>query len=199
MCHMRHANWFIGWPADAWAPADAVPRMQHDLALPPSTRWMSGDDLHVTLAFLGRCGEQAADRAFDLAAQQARIQPPKLSLSAHGWALLGGDQAPSAVSLLMEGGSADLSTRIAELRPALYAAADARPDTRPPRPHVTLARLNRQVDNPTRQALAQRLHRQVPPPFTLQLESLALFTWTEDRVQRLFRRTRHCPLGRPAP
>lgn len=193
---MTIANWFIGWPADHWTPADAVTRMQAALPLPPASRPMTGDDLHVTLAFLGACGEQAAQQAFDCALVQARTMPTTIDLQARAWALLGSSQSPSAVALEMADSGGEIQRLIADHRPQLYDAAQARPDRRPPRPHVTVARLDRRLPTSPRHQLAHALGQRPPPEARLSLNALALFTWTEQRDERLFRRVRFCPLGK---
>lgn len=192
---MQDANWFIGWPADRWDCGATLDAAIHALELPKTSRRLDGVDRHVTLAFLGRCGQPAAERAFAEATTQADTMPAELSLRGTGWQLLGPPRAPSAVSLLVNADAGRLETLIAAHRGALYAAAGAAPDTRPPKPHVTVARLDRRLPDADRECTRRRLDASPPPDGELVLDRLTLFTWTESRDRRLFRRVASTRLG----
>ena len=193
---MDDANWFIGWPADAWSDPEALDASVRRLQLPESSRLMVGTDRHVTLAFLGRCGEQPARRAFDVATTAAAQMPARIRVDGTRWQLLGSARAPSAVSLLVRAQDNLLDTLIHGHRGSLCAAAAVTPDQRPPKPHVTVARLSRKLPRADRERLAGTLSGTGVAALSLTLDQLSLFTWTEQRDQRLFRRVASVPLGR---
>ncbi|MCS6798070.1 MAG: hypothetical protein NZ898_06025 [Myxococcota bacterium] len=128
-------RWFVAWPArpdpmPSWPPP---PRGVH--ALHP-------DDLHVTVAFLGAVGETAALRAWDriwelpvdvLEATLGIVEP------------MGHPARASALAAQLHGSDGRLVDVIERMRGPLYAAAGALPDTRPARPHLTLARIGRRA------------------------------------------------------
>lgn len=170
-------NWFIAWPV---APG---PWLGELLAgAPRFLRRFHPTDLHVTLAFLGPVVEDQAWDAWDLALHLP-LAPIHATLDrVEGF---GNPRAPSAFSLTVTG--EDLSCAIGDLRGALYAAAGAPPDSRPPRPHCTVARPGRQAGGPER-AAGLAWARSVPPLNTrVILDRLALYTWSEDRRERQFR------------
>ncbi|WP_348672795.1 hypothetical protein, partial [uncultured Abyssibacter sp.] len=67
--------------------------------------------------------------------------------------------------------------------------------TRPPKPHVTVARLDRRLPDADRECTRRRLDASPPPDGELVLDQLTLFTWTESRDRRLFRRVASTRLG----
>ena len=57
------SNWFVALsvPGAPWFSRVTAP--------PDGVRLFHPDDLHITVAFLGACGEQAAEAAFEVAAK----------------------------------------------------------------------------------------------------------------------------------
>jgi 2'-5' RNA ligase len=99
---------------------------------------------------------------------------------------LGNRRKPSALSAIVEDGRGPLSDMIAEARGPLLAAAGAPEDTRPPLPHMTLARIQRRASGPERR-LALRWARDLDlGGVTFHAESIALYTWASDRRTELF-------------
>jgi RNA 2',3'-cyclic 3'-phosphodiesterase len=176
-------NWFFAFPLDG--------RFVLDLPeLPPAFRRYHPDDVHLTLSFLGGCGEEAALRAL-AALDGALAQNP-----IHGWSIALGEVVPmgprtrySALSALLSQGRENTERYIAGLRDVLSDAALGRRERRPPKAHVTLARPGRQATEARREeglAWARTLDLNA---VTAQLSSIALYTWQDDRrkSERLFR------------
>ncbi|GAA5153676.1 RNA 2',3'-cyclic phosphodiesterase [Pseudonocardia eucalypti] len=98
-------------------------------------RWARPDQWHLTLAFLGEVDDAArADPTTRLARVASRAAPPALSVAGAGrfghrvlWAGLHGDIP-------------DLRRMAASVRAAARRAGLLKPDARPYRPHLTLAR-----------------------------------------------------------
>jgi 2'-5' RNA ligase len=178
------ANWFIGLPVpdDGWLPRalDGAPR---------GLRRFGAADLHATVAFLGDVDEAAARRAWSLAQDEA---VPRLAGRLTTISALGGRRVTAFSVLLDSPGLADWMGRV---RGDLLEAAGARPDDRPPLPHVTVARPGRR---PAPALLPEATDWATARPsleHPVQLRSLALYTWAPDRRQRLFQIVEERPVG----
>ena len=174
---MVKPNWFIAWPVAAGAWFGPLIR-----TAPRFLRRFHERDLHVTLAFLGPVSSEQAGAAWELALDLP-LEPIDATLAhIEGF---GNPRAPSAFSLTLTGEG--LVSAIGGSRGALYAAADAMPDTRPPRPHCTVARPGRSAAGAER-AAGLAWARSVPSVnVAVNLDHLALYTWSEDRRERQFR------------
>ena len=169
-----HPNWFIGLPvpAEPWFSGLVTPR---DL------RRFAPADLHLTVAFLGGCTPQQAHAAW---ACPTPGGPFTVQLA--GIAPMGNPRRPSALAVLLDD-PAEVAGHIGRWRQPMWRAAGARPDTRPPKPHCTVARPRRKATDAER-AAAVRWARSVPPLGTrLHLDRIALYTWSDDRRASLFR------------
>ncbi len=183
-------NWFIGWSVP---PPDHLDRIL--AGSPRRVRVFSAADLHVTLAFLGPVGEDAAQRAFAVA---ERWSGPPILARFGPVVPMGPPARPSALASLIEDEDGALVEAIERLRSPICRAAGARRDKRPPRPHATVARPMRSASEAQRTAaVAWGAGLQLPTkPFLL--PSLALYTWNRDRRTQLFRIVeRHMATGCP--
>ena len=100
---------------------------------------------------------------------------------------LGNPARPSAYSLTFSRGHGALADLMGRWRGPAYDAAGARPDTREPLPHVTVARPARNADAAPRRAGLVWLDRQTIPPVTITIDRIALYTWSDDRRRNLFK------------
>jgi 2'-5' RNA ligase len=179
---MPHPNWFFGFPIDGTFLLE-LPET------PECIRRFHPDDVHMTLAFLGGCGEDAAARS--LAALDACLTsaPPAIVDGTLGEVVpMGGSRRDySALSALFDRGREEATKLLASLRDPLADAANSRRETRPPKAHVTIARPRRRATPAERRAgldWASALDLHAIPA---RLERVALYTWSEDRRERLFR------------
>lgn len=118
----------------------------HRVVDPPrGVRRLAAEDLHVTVAFLGRCGEERARAAFALAPRFV-LEDRVIGL---GPVVAMGK---SAIATLVVEGAPGIRRGTLACRDAMTDAAGAPPERRPPRPHLTLARLERQAGAAERQA-----------------------------------------------
>jgi 2'-5' RNA ligase len=173
------ANWFVGLsvPAGDWfAPlvADA----------PSTVRVFHPDDLHMTVAFLGHCGEDAARLAWALARD---CRAPAFEVRLAALKPMGNARRPSALSAVISDGHATAVELIRSLRDDMIATVDGRPDSREPLPHITVARPSRKVTAAEREAAVLWATQKPAIDTTLKIDTLALYTWSEDRRTRLFR------------
>jgi 2'-5' RNA ligase len=183
-------NWFLAFPLDG--------RFVLELPeLPPSFRRYDPDDVHLTLSFLGGCGEAAALRG--LAALDSALAESPL----HGWSVALGEVVPmgprarySALSALLSQGREETESCIGRLRDVVSEAALGKRERRAPKAHVTLARPGRQATEARRSEGLAWARAQNLSAITARLTSIALYTWHEERrkTERLFRVVAERPL-----
>lgn len=180
---MTAPNWFIALsvPArtvdgDAWFPGRVGP-------VPPGVRRFVPEDLHLTVAFLGPVTPAQAEAAWGLArwgggpveASLGRVVP------------MGNPRRPSALSATVSEGREPLVALLRALTGPLLAAAGAPPERRDPLPHITLARPTRAATEAQRSAAIAWAGGIELGDVRVRLEELALYTWDEERRERMFR------------
>lgn len=186
---MPRPNWFFAFPLDG-AFVETLPE------LPAGFRRYHPDDVHLTLAFLGGCGEAGAERAL---AKLDELLPPShqapIAVSLGQIAPMGPKRRYSALSALLERGRAETEACMGRLRDPLLQAATGRSERREPKAHVTLARPRPRATDAQRDAgLAWARGVQLGAVEAV-LDRIVLYTWSENRAERLFRRVteRHLP------
>lgn len=186
---MARPNYFFAFPVDGAFVVDLPP-------LPPLFRLFHPDDVHMTLSFLGGCGEEAALRALAALDQARQERPfPSMNVSLGAVVPMGSARAYSALSALLEQGRAEATECLATWRDVLSDAALGRREKRAPKPHITVARPRMRVTDAGRQAglvWAQSLDLK---HVHATLNRVALYTWSEgNRRERLFRVMAERPL-----
>ena len=174
-----HPNWFIGLPVSPPLGYNALFE-----GAPDGLRQFHPEDLHITVAFLGPVSPKAADEAW-VAGLAAQSEP--FSFSYGPLKPFGHRSRPSAWSFVPNEGRDAITAFMGRAREVMVAAAEARPDTRPPRPHITIARPPRRADASLHRAIHRWAEQVPPPPDTYRLDRLALFTWAENRKVRQFK------------
>lgn len=173
-----NANWFIALsvPADSWFSRVTEP--------PAAVRRFHPEDMHVTVAFLGPVGEQAAEAAFVVA---PRWPTGPLDVTLGAVKTMGNPRRPNAFSAVLGDGADAVTRATMAVRDGMCARAGARIDTRPPLPHVTIARPARSANGPQlTAAIAWVRSLDLGNPH-VRLARLVLYTHSLDRTQRLFR------------
>lgn len=174
---MSRPNWFVGVPVSGAELMSRVPEP------PPGIRTFHEDDLHLTVAFLGPCGEERARAAFAALAWPL----PALDVTFGEVVPMGNPRRFSALSAVLVDGRAEVEAAIGASRDAACEAARVAVDERPPKAHVTVARPGRSATDADRRA-ALRWARDIHlGGVVARLDRVALFTWSEDRAERLFR------------
>lgn len=185
------ANWFVAIPVPAGQWFAPLVR-----TVPERVRVFHPEDIHLTVAFLGSCGAELAGRAWE---QVRHHEGPVFPVVLGNVAPMGNPRRPSALSVVIEHGHEAVAELIGTLRGPAFEAAKARPERRPPLPHITVARLARKANAHERAAAIawarsrERLGEQVT------LERLALYTWADDRRVRQFQIVEQIPLSPSAP
>lgn len=143
----------------------ALARFRDAAADPAVWRPVPDGNLHVTLAFLGHRPEADADVAAGVLARVEERPAPRLAL---GGALLLPARRARVLGVELEDADGGLARLQAELSAALEAAAAYRPEARPFRAHVTVARLRTGARAPRAIAAA-------PEPVTFAAGSVVLY------------------------
>ena len=174
-------NWFFGFPIDG-AFLLGMP------ALPKSFRRFHPDDVHMTLAFLGGCGEEAALRAL-AALDECLLAAPihAMDVSLGEVVPMGSPRKYTALSALVDRGREEATACIAEYRDILTETAAGRREKRPAKAHVTIARPRRRATDADRGAGLRWAKTVDLRAVTPRLDRIALYTWSETRVERMFR------------
>lgn len=172
-------NWFVAFPVEK---TDWFLNLE---STPEGTRYFHPDDLHVTFSFLGPIDEEDAMRAWAVAKKLeggpfrfdiGRIEP------------FGGNRArPAAYAAVPTNPVPELNEFLAIHRNEVARAAFARPDSRTPRPHITIARPRRRATERERDILHDWARDQRIEGVTIHLDRLALYTWSDEDDDRLFR------------
>ena len=174
-----HCTWPLGLkvPAGAWFDA------RFDVPSPAFRRFHP-DDLHMTVAFLGSVDEDTARAAFFV---NERWDKGGLDVSLGPVVAMGNPRRYSALSLLLTAGNDGAVALMEQLKAPMLEVAGQRPDSRPHKPHITVARPKRKAEQKER-ALGLRWAEGVDARDTaLRLDTIALYTWSLDRKERLFR------------
>jgi RNA 2',3'-cyclic 3'-phosphodiesterase len=179
---MPRPNWFLAFPIDGSFLA-SVP------APPPGFRLFPPEDVHLTLVFLGGCGEAVAERAFQ-AFDELLSNAPRgaIPVSLGEVVPMGGSRRDyTALSALLARGRAETVAFTLALRDGITDAAGLRRQARPPKPHVTLGRPKRSGKEEHRQAGLGWAAGLELGGVERTLDRVALYTWAEPRRERLFR------------
>ena len=178
---MQRPNWFLAFPMEG-SFVRALPE------LPRGFRRFHEDDVHLTLAFLGGCGEAGAERALQaLDTRLAQARPAAIDVALGEVVPMGGSRRQyTALSALLSAGRAEATALLGALRDPLTAAARGRRETRPPKPHVTVARPRSRASDADRVAGLEWAAALDLTGVRARLDRVALYTWAEPRRERLF-------------
>lgn len=174
-------NWFLAFPVAAeWI--TELPK------LPPRFRRFDASDVHLTLVFLGSCGETAAHAALDTVRaglRDAHSAPITITLS--NVVPMGPKREYTALSALLDVGRDAVTDLMRKHRDAPADAAGIRRDQRSPIPHITLGRPQRRATDADRAAGLDWAAAVSLPQTDIVLDRVALYTWNSDRAESLFR------------
>lgn len=173
-------NWFFAFPIDG--------AFVRDLPAPPGAlRLFHPQDVHLTLSFLGACGEEralGALAALDAALAAEPLAPIEVTLGEV--VPMGSRRRYSALSALLARGRPEAVAALARLRDRLADAAAVARDTREPKPHVTLARPRGRASDADRAAGLAWAAGVELSGVSARLDRIALYTWGERRLTQLF-------------
>lgn len=178
---MPRPNFFFAFPLDGSFVA-TLPKP------PPAIRRYVPEDVHLTLTFLGACGDVAAERALaalDEVLSSGLKRPIDVSLGAV--VPMGPRRTYSALSALLGRGREETEAFIGAVRDPLHEAALGRRERRPPLAHVTIARPLRRATDADRESGRAWAEALDLGGVHQTLDRIALYTWSDDRPRRLFK------------
>lgn len=164
-------NWFVAWPvsgASEWLAGLAA-------GAPGGLHFLHPEDLHVTLAFLGRYEpgllKKMTSLLRGLPLREIAITPDRL-------VALPQPRRFSALAFSVASGRLELEAQITKWRDRICREAGAPTDLRPTLPHLTVARPDRRIGESDRDLTLAWLE-ELPPPngLSLQLETPRIYTW----------------------
>jgi len=174
-------NWFFGFPIDDAFLLELPP-------LPKSFHHFHEHDVHMTLAFLGGCGEEAAMRALSALDERLAREPIRTMDIALGEVVaMGSPRRYTALSALLAQGREEAASCVTAYRDVLTETAAGRRDERPAKPHVTIARPRRRATDADREAGLEWAATVDLRSVSATLDRVALYTWSEKRVDQMFR------------
>lgn len=174
-------NWFFAFPLDGGFVLE-LPE------LPRALRRFHPADVHLTLAFLGGCGEAAAERALDVLDERLRAAPPPaFAVSLAEVVAMGSPGRYTALSALLGAGRAEVTACVTELGGRLAEAALGRRPSRAAKPHVTVARPRRRATDADLAAGLAWAAKLELGSVRARLDRIALYTWADVRCERLFK------------
>ena len=150
---------------------------------PQGLRWFHPDDLHLTLAFFGRI---IPDRIPALHEVLGQIPFGECAVTLGELQPLPHRRRFSVLAFELRHGRDDLAELIASWRGSLCAAAGVDPDPRPPRPHLSIARLHRRRAHPP--GILRWLDQLIlPAGAPVRVSAPVLCGWSDQRPARQFR------------
>ncbi len=168
---MSRPNWFVALTVSA-------PDLPRVIGAPPrQVRVFAAEDLHATIAFLGPVGAPqalAGWRALGIALPPRAVRLGRVE-----------PLGASALSSLL--GDPEIDAAIGGARARVALAAGAPVDDRPPLGHVTIGRIARRASADERRAAIAWAGQLDLRGCAARVEAVALYTWAEDRRERLFR------------
>ena len=172
---MRQAepNWFIALTVDPGEWYGPFLR-----TIPRHIRAFNAQDLHITVAFLRTCGEVKARAAFE-AVEPHFTRPLRIELA--GVEALGNRWRPSALGIVGHGGATEVAEFTDEIRDLAAWKAGVEPETRPPKPHVTVIRPPKRGSLQEIREILDWAAGVAPLGVEIELGRLALYTRSDER------------------
>lgn len=178
-------NWFIALEAPIDLDLDHILRLA-----PKSIRRFHPLDRHLTLAFLGNCSVKKAQQAWANACKAApfvqHLQPKRLHA-------MGARKKPSAAAIVFREPE-KITNWMKKNQSGILAEAGRPPMRWDPLPHLTIARPKRKAGKEIRQAMVDWCTKTELHLECVIMLNMALYTWSKDRTQQLFRKEAEHPL-----
>lgn len=174
-------NWFVAWPVSG--PMNWLTALEE--SAPGGLHFYAPADLHLTLAFLGRSNEALIQKLLSLL---KGLPIREIEISLDRIIALPQPRRFSALAFTLSRGRKDVEEQMLRWRDRICREAGARLETRPPLPHITIARPDRRIGADDRAAALDWIE-QAPDlsPISLRLESPRLYTWNAEDADRRFR------------
>ncbi|WP_448518169.1 2'-5' RNA ligase family protein [Rhodoflexus sp.] len=173
-------NWFVALPV---RPTEHLLEALAETA-PPQVRLFAPDDTHLTIAFMGAMPKERVQDVLNIM-EEIDFDPFTIRLAK--LIPLPSPKHTSALSYTVGTGNEIVVALIKQWRDLLLSAGGAAPDKRPPLPHLTIGRPLRKFGNHA-QEIGRQWAAQLPTiAFEAKIESVALYTWSDDRRYNQFK------------
>lgn len=171
-------NWFVALPvpAEAWLQSLAN-------TAPDEVKMFVPGDVHLTISFFGTMHPA---KKLDVIQFMSGIAFDPFVISFARLRPLPTEKFPTALSFELVKGREEAAHIMEQWRDPLSDLAGAKRETRPPLPHVTIARPHRQHGAAGRRAALAWAAGVEPPAGEVPINSIALYTWSVDRHKRQF-------------
>ncbi len=171
-------NWFVALPvpAEAWLQSLAS-------TAPEEVNMFVPGDVHLTISFFGTMHPA---KKLDIIQFLGGIAFEPFAISFAHLRPLPTEKFPTALSFELVRGREEAVQIMEQWRDPLSDLAGTRRETRPPLPHVTIARPQRKYGAAGRRAALAWASTVEPPAGEFLIESIALYTWSVDRHKRQF-------------
>ncbi|MCS7019537.1 MAG: 2'-5' RNA ligase family protein [Cytophagales bacterium] len=177
---MMKPNWFVALPVRE---SEELISMLARTA-PPAIRLFDPADTHLTIAFMGSMPKENIPDVLEVM-QKIDFEPFKISLAA--LVPLPSAKHPTAFSYTLQQGHAEVVQLIENWRDALLKAGGAPEAKRPALPHLTIGRPLRQWGKRAQLEGIRWANALTTPQFETYVDSIALYTWADDRRSRQFK------------
>lgn len=146
----------------------------------PFRNWVTPEDLHITLAFLGAAPEERLSKAIETVGESVNGFAP-FSISIHQLGIFGKKESPRVLWADMNS-----SSQLQQIRTKVFSACEQvgfKLETRPFRPHVTLAR-KWSGEEPFQDLFLEQWKELQPDPITFTVSEIALYQTHLNRKPR---------------
>jgi len=177
---MLKPNWFVALPVRG----TETLLDQLSAIAPPEIRLFTPEDTHLTVAFMGAMLKERVVEVLQVM-QQIDFEPFKITLA--DLIPLPSPKNPSAFSYKIDKGHRQVVAIMERWRDTLLRAGGAPPDSRPPLPHLTIGRPQRKSGRAGQEKSLQWAANLAPVTFEATIDSIALYTWSDDRRHNQFK------------
>ncbi|ACF14980.1 Phosphoesterase HXTX [Chloroherpeton thalassium ATCC 35110] len=157
---------------------------QYLIKLPDALRVFDARDLHLTVAFLGKISAEAQHAVIRILEQ---LSHPAFEISFDRLVALPNAKRMSAISLRVKDGASEAARFIETWREPIFQSVALPPETRPPLPHITIARPKRNATAREKNTILNWCNAETPPSVTIPINRVALYTWSDNRKERQFK------------
>jgi len=158
---------------------------------PNAVRVFHPEDLHMTIAFLGKI---SADQQAAVIQAMEKLAHAEFEISFHRLVALPNAKRMSALSFSVNAGFQEAVNLIETWRAPIFKSISTEVETRPALPHITIARPERRANSQERKSILGWLKTVEAPRLKIPINRVALYTWSDNRKETQFKILYETPL-----